>query len=60
MWDQVAHQKTALNIRVTFPRWNLLMRDKCLQSDDKVTCWVIGPTSLIAIYHFIAKAHMTS
>lgn len=32
-WEDVRHQTTGIKIRVTFSRWNSLMREKCLQSD---------------------------
>lgn len=34
MWNQVWHQRTKINIRVAFSRWNL--REKCLQSNTEV------------------------
>lgn len=43
--DQEAHQK-GLAAVWPFPRWNLLMREECLQSDAPVTCQVVHLSAL--------------
>lgn len=42
MRDQVGHQTTGFNMRVAFPKLNLLSREQCLQSDAEVACLLPG------------------
>ena len=34
--------KTRINIGVAFPKWKSLMREKCLQTDTEVACFLQG------------------
>lgn len=40
MWDQEGHQETGIMLPWPFPKWNLLMREKCLQGGVGESCFL--------------------